>query len=341
VIARKSSAAAHVGAYLCFALAFSGAPPAALAAGGATLRLIQSIPLPSVKGRIDHLGYDSRRGKLFIAALGNGTVEVLDVRTGRILRSLAGFVEPQGVLCLPEQNRVVVTDGGSGKCSVLDSESYRVVREVALASDPDNLHYDANARFVWVGYGQGALSAMDLEGKRIGEVPLPGHPESFQLDSSGKRGYVNVPEAGAILVVDLDRRRVAETWRLREARANFPMALDERGERLFVGCRRPPRLSIFDSQSGLQLALIPIDGDPDDIFFDEARGRVYITCGAGFIDVLERAAVGEYRLVTRVITGQGARTSLYVPDRGQLFVAVPRRGNREARVLVFQGGKSR
>jgi DNA-binding beta-propeller fold protein YncE len=303
-------------------------------AGGEALRLVGRVALPQVRGRIDHMAVDAEGQRLFVAALGNNTLEVIDLKKGERTASIRGFDEPQGLVYIPESRRVVVANGGDGSVTFLDGESLKPLKSVRTGGDADNVRYDPARRRVYVGYGGGALAVLSDEGERLGDVPLGGHPESFQLD--GGRVYVNVPSRREVAVVDADRLQVTETWPLDEASANFPMALDAARHRLFVATRRPPRLLVYDTATGKPISTLEAGGDSDDIFYDDAGGRVYASFGEGAVFVYERTDAEHYRLAGKVQTAGGARTSLLAPELGRLFVAVPARGNQAAEILVYQ-----
>jgi hypothetical protein len=301
------------------------------------LRLERTIPLAGVEGRIDHMAADIQGRRLFVAALGNHTVEVIDLAAGRVVHTIKGLGEPQGLLFVPATGRLYAADGADGSCRVYDAADFRLLDTVKFNGDADNIRYDAAAQQVWVGYGEGGLGALDAAtGKRVSDVKLAAHPESFQLERSGPRIYVNLPDAGRIAVVERTARRVVADWPVAEASANFPMALDEAGRRLFVGCRKPARALVFDTASGKPATSFAICGDTDDLFFDAGRKRLYVSCGEGFLDVFDAAS---YRRLERIATSPGARTSLFVPDLDRLFLAVPRQGAQAAEIRVYRPGE--
>ncbi len=214
----------------------------------APLRLVQTIPLTNVEGRIDHMAIDLKGQRLFVAALGNNTVEVLDLRAGNRIRSITGLHEPQGIGFIAEFNRIFVANGKSGACDVFDGSSFKLIKSVKFSDDADNVRYDAKARRVYVGYGSGGLGIIDAAtGDQLGEIKLEGHPESFQLEKSGPRIFVNIPTSQKIIVVDREKRAATATWPASGATANFPMALDETHHRLFVGFRKPAKIIVFDT----------------------------------------------------------------------------------------------
>jgi DNA-binding beta-propeller fold protein YncE len=321
---------------LIVALALAMALPAT---GGAAevLEAVGTIPMPGVKGRIDHLSIDLRRHRLFVAALGNNTVEVLDLDRQQREVSLPGFGEPQGVLYLPDPDRLYVANGSGGRVDILDGNSLVPVKRIAKLADADNVRYDDDAGKVVVGYGKGALQMLDPgSGEASGEIRLPAHPESFQLERNGNRIFVNLPDARQVAVVDRSKRAITAAWEVPGARSNFPMTLDEAGRRLFVGARAPALMLVYDIDSGKVVAKAPIGGDTDDVFFDAERKRVYVICGEGRVDVFRQDDADHYSQIGTVTTAARARTGLFVPDEGRLYVAAPAMDKAPARILVYR-----
>jgi WD40 repeat protein len=305
--------------------------------GNRTIRLIQTIPLPNVSGRIDHLSIDIKSQRLFVAALGNNTVEVLDLQAGKVIHSISGLNEPQSALFLLNLNKLYVTNGGSGICQIFDGSSFAELDRVELSGDADNMRYDPKSGSVVVGYGDGGLSFIDAgTGKQVSEIKLDGHPESFQLESSGSRVFVNIPSANQIATVDREQQKVVSTWLMTDALANFPMALDESQHRLFVGFRIPAKLIVFDTETGKSIASFKSVGDMDDIFFDPTYKLVFVIGGEGYLDIFSQQDADHYQLMKRVSTAAGARTGLWVPELKHLYVAVPHQATKEAEIQVYE-----
>jgi len=300
------------------------------------LVLEATVSLPGVKGRIDHMGFDSKRNRLLVAALGNDTVEVIDAAKNRHERSLPGFGEPQGILYVPETDRVYVGNATANRVDILDAASL-AVRKRMDADDADNVRLDASARKAIVGYGSGALRMIDVSSEETAhEIKLPAHPESFQLEQKGPRIFVNVPKAHQITVVDREKKAVVGKWDIGLAAANFPMALDEDHGRLFVGARLPAVMLVYDTSKGDVVAKLPIGGDTDDLFYDKARGRIYVICGEGRVDVFAQESPDRYGVVASMQTAPRARTGLFVPSTGRLYVAAPAVDGAPARILVYR-----
>jgi len=313
-----------LGACLAPGLRAEDAPPVVLE---------RTIPLPDVAGRIDHLALDAGGKHLAVAALGNDTVEVVDLEAGRVIHRIRGVGEPQGVVFAAD-GRLAVTSGEDGTLRFFDGGTWAPAASVDLGDDADNVRLEAATGRLYVGYGDGGVAVVEGS-RRVAALPLPAHPESFQLSSSG-RVFVNVPGAAQVVVLDARDAGTAARWTLEGARSNFPMALDEGHHRLFVGCRRPARLLVLDTGTGRVAEQVEIGGDVDDVWVDPRTPRVYLSCGQGSIDVLERGENGAHRRVQRLETAAGARTSLLDPQGRRLYLAVPKRGNAEAEIRVYR-----
>lgn len=307
-------------------------------AGAGTPPLIEmTIALPGVRGRIDHMAVDLKGQRLFVAAFENNTVEVIDLREGKRVRSIWGLNGPQGVLYLPEFQKLFVTNSGDGSCRVFDAKSFDPLRTIEFSADADNLRYDPQVQEVYVGYGDGSLAALDAKtGDRLWEARLDGHPEAFQLQASGPKIFVNVPSAKKVAVIDREKRQVTAGWPLEDAKDNFPMALDETNHRLFIGCRNPKKVIIYDSKTGRPVGSIDIVGDVDDIFYDRTTKRLYASCGEGFLCVIQQIDPDHYSALARIPTAKGARTSLFVSEYRRLYLAVPHREGQPAQVRIYR-----
>lgn len=302
----------------------------------APLRLVQTIPLPNVEGRIDHLDIDLKGQRLFVAALGNNTLEIIDLRAGKRVHSIGGLKEPQGVIYVPEFKEIFIASGADGTCKIFDGNSFKLIGSIKFSNDADNIRYDLIAKYTYVGYGDGALGIIDVTSNRhIGDIKLDGHPESFQLENSGVRIFVNVTTANHVAVVDREKRAVIVKWPLTDVQGNFPMALDETNHRLFIGSRKPAKLIVFDTESGKAVVSLDSTGDPDDIFYDDVHKRIYVSCGEGFINVFEQGDADHYKRIAKIPTAPSARTSIFVPELNRLYLAIPHHGHQRAEIRVY------
>lgn len=302
----------------------------------APLVLEAKIPLGAVSGRIDHFAIDLAHRRLFVAELGNNSVGVIDLASGTVAHRLTGLDEPQGLGYFAPTDTLFIANGGDGSLRLYRGADLAPAGRVALGKDADNVRIDPTAPRIWVGYGDGALAALDAaSGKKLMDIPLKAHPESFRFDAAGARIFVNVPDAHQIAIVDPAAGKQIGTTASPGARGNFPLALDTETGRMLSVFRSPPKMMAFDTASGTLAATIDVCGDADDVFVDAKRRRIYISCGAGAIDVLAPRGDG-YERIAHIATVSGARTSLFVPELDRLYVAVRASLGEPAAVWVFR-----
>jgi DNA-binding beta-propeller fold protein YncE len=301
------------------------------------LRLETKILLGDVQGRIDHMAIDPTRNRLFVAELGNNSVGIVDLTARKIIHRIGKLSEPQGVAYEPSADMLYVANGGDGSLRLFRAADFQENGRIELGDDADNIRIDPAANRVLVGYGSGAIAAIDAAQKRkIAAFAVPAHPEGFQFDRNTNKIFVNVPKAGAIVVLDGLTGKQTATWPLKGAGGNFPMALDDAAQRVLVAFRAPAKLGAF-STDGQSVTAVDLCGDADDVFVDSKRHRAYVSCGQGFIDVFDiHDAV--YRRLERIPTVPGARTAIFEPSTDRLFLAVRATSTETAAIWVFRAG---
>ena len=302
------------------------------------LKLEKTIELPDVQGRIDHMSFDVNGQRLFLSALGNNTVEVVDLKAGKRTNTISGLKEPQGALYVADKDRLFVASGKDGTVKIFDGTSLQLLKTIDYGDDADNLRYDAARQRIYVGFGSGALGELDGEGQKIAETKLDAHPESFQLEKSSSRIYVNLPGSRKISVVDREAHSVMTSWGMGLTLGNYAMALDEANHRLFAVSRVPARLVVVDTATGDVVQKLSAVGDCDDVFFDQKRKRIYASGGEGAISVFEQQDADHYKELARIPTVKGARTSFFSSDLNRLYLAVRRQGST-AKIEVFAVGQ--
>jgi YVTN family beta-propeller protein len=318
------------------ALANAAGQASAQSTNTGTLELETKSPLGEVRGRIDHMAVDLKRQRLFVAELGNNSLGVIDLANRKLISTITGLKEPKGGGYEPSTDMLYVANAGDGSLRLFEGGDYKTTGRIELGSDADNIRVDAAAKRVFIGYGSGALAVIDPSTRsKVGDVPLNAHPESFQIDPDTNQIFVNVPDARGIAVVDLISQKQIENWPLADRGANFPMALDHARRQVLVIFRAPAELGVFSMTGGKLIATPETCSDADDLFVDAKRSRVYVSCGAGFLDVLE-ANEAAYRRIARIPTVSGARTSLFVPEMDRLLVAVRASSGEPAAIWVFR-----
>jgi YVTN family beta-propeller protein len=300
------------------------------------LQLETKIALGNVHGRIDHMAVDLKRQRLFVAELGNDSVGVVDLANRKLLHTITGLKEPQGVGYEPSTDTLYVANAGDGSVRLFDGNDYKPKGQIELGSDADNVRVDPVANRILIGYGSGALAVIDpTTGSKVGDIPVKAHPEGFQIDSGTGQIFVNVPDAHGIAVIDRTSEKQTGKWPIPDHSANFPMALDPVRRQVLVIFRAPAELGVFSMTGAKLIATAESCGDADDLFVDARRGRVYVSCGEGFLDVFEAKGT-TYRRTARIPTVSGARTSLFVPELDRLLVAVRASSVEPAAIWVFR-----
>lgn len=305
--------------------------------GQSALKLEKEIALADVKGRIDHLDIDLQDQLVFVAALGNNTVEVVDLKNGKVLHTITGMDEPQGVAYIPKHHELFIANGGTGECFFYDTHTWQKVASIKYDDDADDVRYDGNADLIYVGYGSGAIGIIGAaKHSRVGDIPVAAHPESFQLDAKEGKLWVNLPGAGQVAMADLKTKKVVAQWKRLLPRANFPMAYDATGHRLFIGYRIPATLKVLNSQTGKELFSSGMAGDVDDFYWDEKSKQLLISGGSGSINIFKDNGNNTFKEVANIKTRGGARTSLWVPEQRLFILAARESSDKPAALLLYR-----
>jgi len=314
----------HAAVATLLSAALAGLP--AGAAEPAALELRQTIPLESGTGRYDHLALDDAHGRLFLANLSNNSLDIVDLKAGKLVKQVPGQNKIQGVAYAADLDRVFVGCGGDGACRAFDGKDYSLLKSMPVP-DADNVRYRPDTRMVYV-TGEDGLTVIDAKAMTVRTtVRLPGPPEAHQFDSARDRLFVNTHKPAQVAVVDLKTNKVAAEYKLASAEANYPMALDVDGGRVFVGCRKKPCVIALDAKTGKELAVVSIPGDTDDLYYDAKRMRLYAICGEGSIAIVEERGPAEFKPAATIPTAKLARTGLFDPKGGLLYVVVPRQSS--------------
>jgi DNA-binding beta-propeller fold protein YncE len=300
------------------------------------LQLSGTISMPGVKGRIDHLDVNLKDQLLYVAALGNNTLEVADITNGKIIHHITGLDEPQGVCYIPATKEIMVANGGNGDCYFFNAYTRAKTATLHLGSDADDVHYDSVQNKIYVGFGSGGIAAIDARTHQItGNVSLPCHPEGFQIDDTNGKLYVNLQATGEVGVIEIGKMKLVNTWNKGHRNGNFPMALDEAGNRLFVGYRHPGKLEVIDTRTGGLQDELTLGADCDDLYYDANGKRLYASGGGGYINIFLLQNNNKFKSIANIPTGNGARTSLLIPRLNKFIVAQPARYDHDAKLLVY------
>lgn len=322
----------------CFFISCKGQP----AFGENYLKVTKIIPLPGVKGRIDHLDINVKDQIVYIAALGSNAVEVVDLNAGKVLHSITGLDEPQGIAYISRMQEIFVANGGNGDCYFYNSNTFEKTATIHLNSDADDVRYDSADSKIYVGYGRGGIAIIDAQThKQTGDIKLPDHPEGFQVDRKNNLLYVNLPGASLISVADLKKLKLVRDISKNYRSGNFPMALDSSGNTLFIGYRHPGKLVVMNANSGHRISVNELTNDSDDLFYDEGPKRIYVSSGGGYsnlgyINIFQLLSGNKWIQVANIPTRNGARTSLLVQQLHLFLVAEPSDYTHDAQLVIYK-----
>ena len=306
------------------------------------LKLITTTPMPGFMGDFDHFGLDLGSNRLFLAAEEHKTVEVFDLRTGERIHSIEGFGQPLMMVYLPEQNQLVVTDGGDSAVHLVDCKKYKIIKTIKLGQGVDHGVLNPVNHYYYVESGGGAsapthvLSIIDTKSfKHVGDITgLPGSSnEGMVIDRAGKKLYVNLTGTDEVGIVDLDTGQLVTKWPLPNAHVAHAIVLDEPDHRIFIATRQPAQFIVFNTDTGKVVTSLPCVGVNSDMSFDVSRKRIYVT-GSETASVFEQRDADHYEHIAEVPTAYRAKSSIFVPDLKRLYVAVSGKGKPDAKLAL-------
>jgi DNA-binding beta-propeller fold protein YncE len=310
----------------------------------APLKLVQTLKMPpEVKGNFDHFEIDLKGNRLFATPEAYKAVVVFDLKAGKLTHTIGGIGKPHAVLYREDVNRIYVTDGDAGDLKIFDGTSYRLLSSVKLLEDADSIGYDPVTKYLYVDNGGGDVhqtysmfSVVDTTaGKKLADIKIDGETlEAMALEKSSPKIYVNNRDKNQVEVVDRNKREIVASWPVTQCKLNVAMAFDEANHRLFVACRSG-QLVVLNTQTGKELATLPITKGIDDLTYDPTSKRVY-AAGDGSVDVYQQTDADNYKLLGKVPSGPLGRTARLVPELNRYYVAVPQHGTTNAEVLVFE-----
>ncbi len=310
----------------------------ALAAPAADLELVQTIPLKGKPGGLDHLAIDTEGQRLFVANKANNTLDIVDLKAGKLLEQKPNQTAIQGIAYAPDLNRIYVGLGSNGLCNVFDGKTYKILKTIKFKDDADNVRYNPNTHLVYVAHAEKALGVIDAKGLNLKtDIKLPAAAESFQMEQGRPRLYLVTPSPSQLVVIDTEKNAVINTYPIKKAANGHPVALDEAKHRVYVGCRKEPMIVVMDTETGQEIGGVPIPDGVDDLYLDAQRKRLYASCGDGFLVVLKQTDAGQLEVLEKIPTAKGAKTCLFAPQASRLYLAVPRQEGKDGpEVRVYQ-----
>ena len=311
------------------------------------LKLIQKIPMPDVKGRIDHMDVDVKGRRLFVAGLENDTLEVVDLKAGKRTRSVPGLKTPQGIAYVPALNKLFVANENDDTLKVFRGDTLELLTTIRLEPGANRVAYDPRGKKLYVGYGgasakkdHGQVGVIDaVNDKHTGDIEGGVRPAEILMDKTGRTLFAFDSINSKIQVIDAGKNQVLSTWPVNGQRPGDG-AFDESTHRLFIGTRTPPLMIVMDSTSGKEIANLPTVEGMDGVYFDSSRKRIYVSGGRGFdvgsVFVYQQHDADHYTQIGTISTAPGAGTSFWSPELNRYYVAAPAHEKEEAAILVFE-----
>ena len=305
------------------------------------LMLQRTIDLPDGTGKFDHFAYSPAGNRLFVAATGNHSIEVIDLSSDKVVQTLPGLGKPHGLAWIGETGRLFASDGLQADLKIYDGAPLEQMKSIKLSEDADDMVYDGKTKLLYTGHGGSAtdpamIAVVDTtNGTLVTNLPVSTHPEGMDIDPAHERIFANIAESAEVAVIDGATHAQSATWKLTRGKDNVPLAYDEEHQVLFVACRTPARLVVLDGNSGKELADLPSDSGADDLFYDAELHRIYLIAGSGAIDVYEIDANKNVRASGAAQTSAGAKTGLLVPSQHALYVGAAANGGKQAAILVY------
>jgi DNA-binding beta-propeller fold protein YncE len=307
----------------------------------APLTLQRTIALPGIAGKFDHFAMDLAGHRLFVAATGNHSVEVIDLKTGMVDQSITGLGKPHGLVWAESTSSLYVADGSLAELRVYKGSPLKLAGAIKLSDDADDMVHDDAHHRLYVGHGgssaavPGRVAVVDTTTfTLIDNLPVATHPEALDIDAPGRRIFANIADSSEVAVIDGAINTVAAHWKLNNVSDNVPMAYDARHQRLYVACRTPATLLALDATSGVELSRAATGDGADDLFYDASLGRVYVISGAGEVDAFDVSGTA-LKPFGVTPTAPGAKTALFVPAESALYVGVPSTGGKPAEIRVY------
>jgi DNA-binding beta-propeller fold protein YncE len=307
------------------------------------LVLDRKITLRGVKGKFDHFAIDETGNRLFAAATGNNSVEVINLTDNKVSQSLAGLGKPHGLVWVATSGRLFVADGENAQLEIFEGSPLKLVKSIRLSEDADDMVLDARNSMLYVGHGgtnasnPASVAVVDATSLSVvKQIPLAAHPEALELDSAGGRVFVNVSDTGEVVVIDASTQSKARTWALSNTKGNTPLVYDEINDLLLVGCRTPAKLLVLNGKTGEEVGSAPASAGADDLFYDAKTHRAYLIAGSGAVDSFAVSANGKLQSLGVTHTAVGAKTGLLVPSHGLLYIGIP---GTQSEINVYRTGE--
>lgn len=262
------------------------------------LRRIAEFDLPGPTGkRFDYLTIDPQDHYLISAHLAAGQTYVIDLRTNKVVATVADTPGAEGVEYVPELKKFYTSNAGDNTIGVVDMRQMKVVKKLPTERKPDGSAYAAPFHKLYVSDERGKAEAVvDVTKDEIvktlhfsSETGMP------QYDPVAQKIYVNLQDENIFVVIDPNTDEVIARYPVGRCKGNHGMTLDAEHHRAFLSCEENNLMTVFDLDNHQPIAYLPMAEGPDVIKFDPGLQRIYAACYSGAISVFHQDDPQHYR----------------------------------------------
>jgi hypothetical protein len=301
-----------------FVVIASAVVTAAAAAGG--YHLLQTVSVSGDEGW-DHPTVDTAARRLYVSHGSN--VAVIDVDSGKLVGKIDKTSGAHAVAIVPELSRGFISNGQSNSVTIFNPKTLETIGEVKIPGvNPGPIIYDPPSKriFTFNGGSSNATAIDPKEGKVVGTIELGGTRELAATDAKG-HVFVNLVDKNVVLRIDSRQLVAGERWPLGDCQRPGTMAIDQKNNRLFIGCANR-LMAIVDSNDGRLIATLPIGEGRDQAEFDPETGLVFSSNGEGTVTVIHQESPEKYSVLETVKTAPGARTVALDLKTHRIFLPV-------------------
>lgn len=299
------------------ALALLGLVPATQAQTAAPYRLLSTLPIGG-EGGWDFLYVDPAGERLYVSH--STQVEVLDLKTKKVVGTVANTPGAHGIVVVPSTGHGYVTCGRNNTCVVFDLKTLQTITTIPTGPKPDAVFYDAFSKRVFAFGNDGGKSTVidPATNKVVGTAELGGDVEVPATDGKGHI-FVNIENKSEVIEFDAKTLAVLHRYPLGPGEEPTGLAFDPKAGRLFSACANE-KLVVTDSKTGRQVAVLPIGKGVDGATFDAAAGNIITTNGGdGTLTIIHQDSPSKYTVVATVPSARGARTVAEDPQTHHFF----------------------
>jgi YVTN family beta-propeller protein len=299
------------------------------------LTTIASVALPGAATRFDYESLDPKTGRLFLAHLAAGEVVVYDVKSNRVVTTIANVDHVHGVLAVPELGRVYATATGSNEVAVIDARTLKIIDRVPAGTYPDGMAFDSSDHKLYVSDEHGDTDSVidTTSDKRMATIALGGDVGNTQYDSHSHRIYVNVQTSGELVAIDPSKDVVVARYSIAGCKSNRGLEIDDAHRQAYIACEDNATLVVFDLATHKVKQSLAIGDAPDVLAYDPGRSMLYIAAESGIISILVANSDG---LKKRAEAFLAKNAHIVAVDQRTHYVYFPILADTGPKMLVMQ-----